>query len=369
MPHVFVRWLTDPGDVVYDPFGGRGTTALEARVLGRVAYVSDANPLAWILSSAKADPPTRMAVQRRLADLERRMDPGDPSREPEQIRMLFSARTLGQLLWLRGQLDTRRRVDRFLLAGLLGMLHLRADAAGVPRGFTVAMPNTFSMAPGYISRYITTNGLRPPDVDVVPALRSRLATFPLSAEGETIPGKAWLQDATARIQGPVAKSHAKLIFTSPPYLEVMRYGKLNWIRLWLLGEDPATVDSRLFASSSIDGYLRFLTTAVRQMRSVLRSDGYLCLVIGDVRRGSTDVNLAEKVASTCIEGTDLTVVGVVRDDLPTQHKVSRIWGGKKGQATKTDRIIILAGPEAVSVPDLPRIQWTVRAEAETGAAE
>src|SRR5688572_33385007 len=58
LPHVFIRWLTKPGDVVYDPFSGRGTTVLEACLQGRIGLGSDANPLAWILTSAKAHPPT-----------------------------------------------------------------------------------------------------------------------------------------------------------------------------------------------------------------------------------------------------------------------------------------------------------------------
>ena len=36
-----------------------------------------------------------------------------------------------------------------------------------------------------------------------------------------------------------------LIFTSPPYLRVVRYGKFNWIRLWLLGESVEAIDRNL----------------------------------------------------------------------------------------------------------------------------
>src|SRR2546429_5326618 len=59
MPHVFIDWLTEQGDVVYDPFSGRGTVPLEAGLMGRVGLGSDANPLAWVLTAAKVDPPSR----------------------------------------------------------------------------------------------------------------------------------------------------------------------------------------------------------------------------------------------------------------------------------------------------------------------
>src|SRR5207244_4543779 len=69
IPHVFVEWLTKPGDTVYDPFSGRGTTALEACLMGRVGMGSDANPLAWLLTAAKVDPPSRTALAARLREL------------------------------------------------------------------------------------------------------------------------------------------------------------------------------------------------------------------------------------------------------------------------------------------------------------
>ncbi len=43
-PRVLIRWLTKPGDVVYDPFAGRGTAPLEACRMGRVGLGSYANP-------------------------------------------------------------------------------------------------------------------------------------------------------------------------------------------------------------------------------------------------------------------------------------------------------------------------------------
>ena len=36
LPRFFIERLTAPGDVVYDPFAGRGTTLIESALLGRV---------------------------------------------------------------------------------------------------------------------------------------------------------------------------------------------------------------------------------------------------------------------------------------------------------------------------------------------
>src|SRR5262245_59940090 len=49
LPRFFIERLTRPGEVVYDPFMDRGTTPLEAALLGRVPVGNDANPLSLIM--------------------------------------------------------------------------------------------------------------------------------------------------------------------------------------------------------------------------------------------------------------------------------------------------------------------------------
>jgi site-specific DNA-methyltransferase (adenine-specific) len=137
----------------------------------------------------------------------------------------------------------------------------------------------------------------------------------------------------------------------------MLYGKLNWIRHWLIGESPKSVDNNLFSSGSLARYLAFLRLAIRNMRAGLRDDGFVCLVIGDVRNGSKEVRLAERVAQHCLGDTDLRVKGIVVDRLPVEHKVSRIWGETKGRATRTDRILVLAAPKARLPGSLPIVSW------------
>lgn len=344
IPRVFLEWLTNVGDVVWDPFSGRGTTALESCITGRVGIGSDANPLAALLTGAKVDPPSASEVWKRLGDLakEHRVPPN--VEVPDEVAMLFHPQTLAELLWLRSELNIRTRVDRYLLALLAGSLHANANKDGVPRGLTVAMPNTFSMSPGYVRRYIDSHGLVPPRKDVLVFLRDRLTAMP----PPTLPsrGHVWQGSVLEGPQWGSSKDKARLIFTSPPYLHVISYGKYNWLRLWLLDYERRAVDDSLFHSSSLPRYLEFMKAAINSMRTGLRDDGYLCLVIGDVKRNDETLNLAQAVADYCFEGTDLTVSAIVVDELPVQHKVSRIWGTGRGRATKTDRVLIATGPNA-----------------------
>ena len=66
LPRFFIERLTRPGDVVYDPFMGRGTTVLEAALLGRTSLGNDVNPLSRILVEPRLRPPSAATVQQRL---------------------------------------------------------------------------------------------------------------------------------------------------------------------------------------------------------------------------------------------------------------------------------------------------------------
>src|SRR5438874_6949317 len=73
-PETFAREsilaTTSKGDLVFDPFSGRGTTLLEALLNDRDAIACDVNPVAAVVSSAKAVPPSMGRLTTRVEELE-----------------------------------------------------------------------------------------------------------------------------------------------------------------------------------------------------------------------------------------------------------------------------------------------------------
>ncbi len=344
VPRVFIEWLTKRGDIVYDPFSGRGTAPLEACRLGRVGVGSDANPLAFVLTGAKVDPPTHDAVTARLKYLRKHQPTKRSMAAPDDVAMLYTPKVLRQLSWLRGELKMCDRTDRFIMATILGLMHANFKPGSPARGLSISMPNTFSMAPGYVRRYIGEHSLKPPEVDVFAMVAAKVERMGIPSALASR-GRAWLGDARKPEQLNPA---ARLVFTSPPYLSVIKYGKYNWIRLWMLGHQPKAVDDGLVATASLTKYIQFMTEVLAGATKAVAKDGYLCLMIGDVTdkddKKST-LNLAEAVWEDAAKKAGWRRLGVVNDHLPEQHKVSRIWGkGRRGNATKVDRILILAPP-------------------------
>ena len=74
-------------------------------------------------------------------------------------------------------------------------------------------------------------------------------------------------------------------------------------------------------------------------------------MIGDVEtdrgrpiRGA--VGLAERVWERAAEPEGYRLAGIALDDVAANRKMTKLWGAEAGQATKTDRILVLGATEA-----------------------
>ena len=66
LAHAFIARWSRPGDVVFDPFSGRGTTPLQACAEGRIGVGNDLNPFAYLLTAAKVEPARPAEARTRL---------------------------------------------------------------------------------------------------------------------------------------------------------------------------------------------------------------------------------------------------------------------------------------------------------------
>jgi DNA methylase len=372
--HYFIQRYSQAGDLVLDPFSGRGTVPLQARVEGRRTVSNDLNPLAYALSRAKANPPTWSAADtflRRIETSYRRADSAEPD-VPEDVRMLYHPNTLRQICYLRGYLLRKDLNDwcqeEFMIGGALaGIMHGSHRRDGTSQYLSISMPNTFSMSPAYVKKYIEANRLHAPDQDVFECLRDKLARLYLDAiDGPD--GRTFMRDASSLLmRGSVKAASVDLIVTSPPYLRVVNYGTANWIRLWLLGLDEVGRErgvGRRSLNAALDhrhtyiSYRDFLLRTLRGIRRVLKQDGVAVLVIGDVADpGKAPLPLAAQIWQDVGDQTGLCLLGLIEDHLAVQNKVSRIWGDTKGQATNRDCALVLAREDGCPPAGPGVIDW------------
>ena len=74
LPRFFIERLTLPGEVIHDPFMGRGTTLIETALMGRVPSGCDVNPLSRALVQPRLNPPGLDEVARRLDEIAELLD-------------------------------------------------------------------------------------------------------------------------------------------------------------------------------------------------------------------------------------------------------------------------------------------------------
>jgi hypothetical protein len=385
LAHAFIARWSRPGDVVLDPFSGRGTTPLQACAEGRIGVGNDLNPFAHLLTASKVEPARQAEARTRLTALRlgwagvapgwlalaegvmadggaghvripeagtgRGPDAGDEN-VPAEVALAFHPRTLAQLLFVRSSLRLDERVDRFLAAAITGILHGKSQTY-----LSELMPNTFSMAPRYVRDFAARTSFASPERDVFRCLDAKLDRLyrlpPATTTGIALVGDA--RDAGLRAKAALRArglpDRARLVVTSPPYLRVVKYGYYNWLRTWFLGEDAKAIDAALDDAHHSEPYLAFVRDVLAGLRPALADDAIVVLVIGDVEldRGRAITNgfgLAEHVWEAAAAPEGYALAGIVVDPIASHRKMTKLWGSEAGRATKTDRILVLGASEA-----------------------
>jgi hypothetical protein len=415
LAHAFIARYSRPGDVVLDPFSGRGTTPLQAVAEGRIGVGNDLNPFAHLLTAAKVDPPTAAEARTRLTSLRlawaaeadlwdalagratasakslpvavtaasadggpggvppagsgrRPGDDGPTEDLPAEVAHAFHPRTLGQLLFVRASLRLDEPIDRFLAAAITGILHGKSASY-----LSEVMPNTFSMAPRYVRDFMERTSFRSPERDVFDGVEVKLGRLfrqpPPARAGIALLGDA--RDAGVRARDALRArglpDRARLVVTSPPYLRVVKYGYYNWLRTWFLGFDAQAIDRALDDAHHREPFLEFLREALAGLRPALADDAVVVLVVGDVeldrgRRISSGRDLAGQAWEAAARPEGYALAGIAVDDVAAGRKMTKLWGEEAGRATKTDRILVLGATEAgrrraASGARLP-VDWT-----------
>jgi hypothetical protein len=350
----FITLLSEPGDVVLDPFSGRGTTLLECRLTGRVPLASDLNPIAVSLSRAKNATVFLADVLDRIDRLERKYDAllyvPEAQVQADNILLIYHPRTLAQLCYLRRRLQWISDVDAFLIGAVLGIMHGSVRQDGSSSYASISMPNTFSMSPEYVRKFVETNRLQRVDRNVFALLRAKVQRLFREGTEFKSAGVVVRADAKRLTEVPEFTSFAgrvKLILCSPPYLDVVNYAKQNWIRTWFLSEHPDAISENLDDNLTLAEWLEFAKQVSEQMKTMLAPNGAAVLVIGDVAKANRSVSLAREFIRHMLHDKIFAYVGCLSDHIQADIKTTRIWKETKGQATNVDRVVVLANRSPV----------------------
>ena len=345
LPNFFIDRLTEIGETVYDPFMGRGTTLVEAGLMGRKVIGCDVNPMSAVYVVPRFHLPDQDKFSTFLSHMR---DAFEKKRHLKQIveneddfLPFYHRNTLNALSWLKDYIRMmephRDELDYWMQ--LVATTRLTGHSSGFFSVYTLP-PNSPTVTPDRQRKLNEKNDLQPKEKDIWRLIRTKSDSLLrdvtredtdnlISADLQMVIGSC---DDTPEIES----ESVNLTVTSPPFLDLVDYKKDNWIRSWFNSLDVENMKS--WRLSKVEDWTNAMSKALKEVYRVTAQGGILTFEVGEVRGGS--ILLEDKIIPVARDSGFIPKMVVVNDQKFT--KVSNCWGvnnSKKG--TNTNRIIVM----------------------------
>lgn len=341
LPNYFLERLSAEADVVYDPFSGRGTTAIEAALLARRVVANDINPLSEILIRPRLEVPDIADIQKRLHALRIRASAGADI----DLSMFYNRRTESEIVSLRDYLQRRRRSgeedasDRWIR--MVATNRLTGHSSGFFSVYT--LPPNQAVTPDDQLRINRKLGQKPPYRDVRALilrksvqLQSQLTTDERERLRRAATDAVFLSTDAAATHA-LASGTVHLTVTSPPFLDVVQYARDNWLRCWFNGFDAEAIGDEITMSKTPEEWAASMSPVFAELHRLTAPGGWVAFEVGEVRRGA--IRLEEIVAPLGVAAG--FECGAVLINAQRFTKTANIWGVENNRlGTNSNRIVL-----------------------------
>ncbi|MBA4052460.1 MAG: DNA modification methylase [Erythrobacter sp.] len=335
LPEFFIRRLTELGDCVLDPFMGRGTTPVEAHLLGRVPAGNDINPLSVLLTRPRLNVPTYREVQLALDAV----DWDRPVAVREDLLAFYHPKTLQGLTALREHLLDAAPLESTTPDRAVDWM--RMVAVNRLTGHSAGFFSVYSLPPNQavtVERQLRINEKRnqvPPYRDIRSIILKKTRSL-LRSGTPRIEQNATLSVGPANKMDMVPTGSVALTVTSPPFLDVVQYADDNWLRCWFAGIDTKLVPISMHRTEA--AWEEMVRQVLVEQARVLRPGGHVAFEVGEVRNGKI---LLEKAVWRAASALPFERLGVMINQQEFT-KTANCWGvGNNAKGTNTNRIVLL----------------------------
>ena len=335
LPEFFISRLTAPGDTVYDPFMGRGTTPLQAAIMDRAAIGNDINPLSAMLVRPRLNWIEIPELQDALSSI----DFECAAAEPEELLAFYHPATLSALNGLRNWIaagETGRPTEIGRTADWIRMVaisRLSGHSGGFFSGRSMPPNQAVSLASQIkINERLNTSPERK-NVSrlILKKSASLLRDGPIEHQFEH---KFICRDAWNTPE--IADASIDLVVTSPPFLDIVDYAADNWLRCWFAGIDTEAV--KISKHRTTEAWTDMVRDVLAELSRTLKPRGHVAFEVGEVRKNSV---LLERLVWKAAERLPFDRLGVLVNDQQFT-KTANCWGITNGtRGTNTNRIVVL----------------------------
>ncbi|WAC04757.1 MAG: DNA methyltransferase [Methanoregula sp.] len=340
LPRFFIGLLTKRGDTVYDPFSGRGTTVIEAGLLGRNVIANDANPLSRIVTEPRFFPPQIVTVEGRL-----RAIPRNTGNDSVDLSMFYHPRTKREIIAIREYLCGKREqgsedmVDRWI--AMVATNRLTGHSSGFFSVYTLPPNQAVSRDS---QKRINTQRKQVPEyrdthrlVEKKTKSLLRTLTTPRTRALKTAGKRARFLTCDARETPEIPDNSVQLTVTSPPFLDIVQYRDDNWLRCWFNGLESDAIGKAITMARTVDGWKSVMGKVFDELYRVTAPGGWVAFEVGEVRKGT--VRLEEHVVPIGMSAGFSCKAVMINAQAFT--KTSHIWGvDNMGCGTNTNRIVV-----------------------------
>lgn len=309
---------------VLDPFCGRGTTNLAARVNGVYSVGVDSSRVAYSIAASKMVSVTPEEICSECTEL---LDGPEPSDVPqgEFWDLMYKHDVLVDICKIReALLDDCSSPERTALRGIvMGALHGPLRAGGGSSYLSNQFPRTYASKPGYSVRFWKSKGYEhPPEVSVKEIVSVRARRYYSDdygcPRGFILNKDSTRADTFREIESLTEGRKFDAVITSPPYLKMYTYIPDQWIRNWFVG-GPEYVEYSLKDQihDGADMFTEQLRSVWRNCASICKDGASLHIRFGKI---GSDNNDPWSIIRDSLEGTGWKPMGMSEAGLPSKGK-------------------------------------------------
>ena len=358
------------GDLIVDPFGGCGTTLVEAKIMNRPSIGVDINPVAILMTKAKKTQITPVEIMEQFLKLKEKISTFNnhttiKTPKHHRIDYWFKSQEKRKLSFLFSAISQIKNPDmrNFFYCGFSNILKncsIWLQKSNKPtRDFQKKPEDPF------------TSFLRQTKV----MLRGNAEFYSILQKNRSLQTRCEVHCTDAR-KIPTNRNSASLVITSPPYVTSYEYADLHQLTaLWFeymhnlsdfrqqfigtayhhytknLSSNSKIAENIVSAltkkdkktATEVATYFSEMNQVFKEMKRILKKQGRICIVIGDTILKKINILNAEVFVEQ-LQNLGFTVENIIKREIPSKNLPST-RDKKTGRfTTATDKKKILSYP-------------------------